>query len=233
MKQNKLVIVVLVIIAVLFIIGLSSGVFRDKEKSGDKLTMSKAQAYKKRWAASLNEKMSSFRTPLDTGRLSDRAICPQPPGSARVINLGPDRSIELDSELECSIKIAESKDDEDLESAILTVGGGNAALKVAYPGIGACSKSRGMKSSFKTIKTPIVTPGLGKIKQPKVKQGLTPPKYELIVAYLPADNEKVNETYCSAVEKINLAVLKKGGTIVMKCTGCDRQKKKTIRVKLE
>jgi hypothetical protein len=235
MKQNKLVLVVLVVIVVLFVVGLSMGLFHGDEEHENGMTMDQAQSESQKdgWIASLNDKMSSFRTPLDRGRLPDKAICPQPPGPDLGIVLGRDGSIKLDNELECSIKIAASKDDEDLESAILTVGGNDAALIVAYPGIGACPKSRGVGVSLKKFKTPKVAASIGKIKQPKAQQGLTPPKFELIVAYIPADNEKVDGKYCTAVEKVHLAVLKKGGTIKMKCTGCNRQKKKTIHVKLE
>ncbi len=233
MKQNKLVIVALVVVAVLFILGLSSGFFRDTGQNDNELTMSKAQSYKKGWIASLKGMMSSTRTPLDSGRLPKKAKRTNPNIPGPDINLGADGTVVLGNELEYAIEIAPSKDDEDLESVILTVAGGRTSLKVAYPGTGDCPKPRGMGVALKKFKTPKVAAGIGKIKQPKVTGNFKPPEFELIVAYTPADIKKAEEEHCQKVEQVDIAVLKDGGTIKMKCTGCNRQKKKTIRVKLQ
>lgn len=233
MKQNKLVIVVLVVIGVLFVVGLSSGLFRKKEPDHDKLTMSKAESYKNKWVATLDTKMSSFSDPLDKRRLPNKAKCPQPPGPDLGIVLGKDGSIKLDNGLECSIKIAASKDGEDIEKATLTVENNAATLKVAYPGTEACTTDRGIGVSLKKkIVTPKVGVNIGKIKQPNVKKNLSRPQFELIVAYIPEESEEMNEVYCRAVKEVKLSVLEKGGKILMKCVGCDRQKNKAIRVKM-
>jgi hypothetical protein len=238
MKQNKLVIAVLVVIAVLFVLGLSSDFFRSDDDKDDDKSISKVEKFKDRWLGALDDMMAPFQDSLDSRRLPDKAICPQPPrGPDLGIVLGRDGSIKLDNELECSIKIAASKDDEDLESAILTVGDSDATLMVAYPGIGACPTSRGMRVSFKKMKTPMVASSIGKLKrpkiQPKVKPDSSPPRLSLTVAYIPKKKGEEQDSYCKAVKEVKLSILKEGGRIEMKCTGCDRKSKKSISVKLK
>lgn len=221
MKQNKLVIVLLVVLAIAFAIGLGSGVFRENGENDSELTMSKAKTYQDRWVSSLKKKLSFFSEPLDKRRLNRRAKCQT-----------ADRTYKLTDGKECSVSIAASSDGENIEEATLTVEGNNAKLFVAYPGTGDCKSDRGMKTAFKTIKTPKVAVGIGKIKQPNVKKDPSPPQLELVVAFMPGGTREVEESYCQAVKEVKLSVIEKGGTIKLKCNGCDARKKKSVIVKL-
>ena len=69
MKQNKLVIVVLVVIAVLFVLGLSSDFFRSEEDQDNDISMGKVEKLKDRWIADLDEAMARFQDSLDSSRL--------------------------------------------------------------------------------------------------------------------------------------------------------------------
>jgi hypothetical protein len=222
MKQNKLVIVVLVVIAVLFVIGLSSGLFRENGKKDDELTMSKADTLDDRWLVSLAKRASPFRDPLDRRRLAERSNC----------QVG-DRTYKLNDGNICEITIAPSEDAEKVENAVLTVADNNATLKVAYPTLDVCPASRGMKAPLKKMKTSKMTIGVGKIKHPVPQKDASPAQLELVVLYLPNEKGKKHENFCRTVDKVEVAVLRTGGKIQMRCRECMREPKMTVGVNLK
>ena len=114
MKQNKLVIVVLVVIAVLFVLGLSSGAFRNKDKKNDDLSMSKAQELKNSWIGNLDDVMAPFRSSLDIRRIKKRPECQVSDGIYKLTG----------KQDTCRIIIA-AKDGADIEEAVLSVKEGN------------------------------------------------------------------------------------------------------------
>ncbi len=115
MKQNKLVIVVLIILAVLFALGQSANLLRDKKEN--KFSLDKAKKY----IGFIDRAMARFSPVLDSGRLKN-SVCKT-----------VDKPYTLTNEDACDINIDESKDKAKFEKAILTVKPDNVKVKVPYP----------------------------------------------------------------------------------------------------
>jgi len=226
MKQNKLVIVVLVVIVVLFAVGLSSGLFRKKEPNHDKLTMSKAESYKERWVATLQEWMSPFDSKLDPARLIALNNCK--------IDKSTNRLTLTKNKPACNFKIAE-QDGDSVQKAVLSVKTGNVKLQASYPEGKACATTaRGTRVSLNRFNQPKAKIGMTKIKPGVVVQGgvVTSPKLlTLDVIYKPAGSNEQSKQ-CEGTGDIDLAVLEKGGTLNLVCTGC-KEKNRSIIVALE
>jgi hypothetical protein len=223
MKQNKVVIVVLVIVALLFVLGLSSGVFRSKDDKDDNLTMSKAEKQNAGWMAWLNDAMKPFRHSLTRERLAERATCQT-----------GDRSYQLTDEKACDIPIAPSIDGEKVENAAITVKDPKVRVQLAYFSDEKDSEStRGMPISLGKVKTAKKVIDIGKFRPPRVPTGSIQAPLELTVVYLPKGEEnKPNKTM--AVEgEVRLTVLEKGGTLRLQCSGCNKQNQRVIEVKLK
>lgn len=224
MKQNKLVIMVLVVIAVLFVLGLSSGAFRNKDKKNDDLSMSKAQELKNSWIGNLDDVMAPFRSSLDIRRIKKRPECQVSDGIYKLTG----------KQDTCKIIIA-AKDGADIEEAVLSVKEGNVNLQVPYPDDEPDpTVSRGPQilpgrlDRAKTI-TDIagIRPGIG-------LPGVSQPTLQLSVVFIPADgpaNGDDKKTRWEVTKEVNLMVLEKGGTINLECKGCSDKQTVTVTLK--
>ena len=221
MKQNKLVIVGLVVIVVLFVVGLSMGLFHGEEENENGMTMRQAQSQMDGWIASLEGALSSFRRKLDRGRLSPEDDCK--------INQTTYKLTENAST--CDIAIA-AKDGATVQKAVLSVKTGNVKLQVSYPKDMDCATStRGLGVSLNKFKQPKAKIGMTKIK-PGVVQGgvVTSPKLlTLDVIYTPAGKDEQSKR-CEVTGDIDLVVLEKGGTLKLVCKGCDNNRSVTVEL---
>jgi hypothetical protein len=223
MKQNKVVIVVLVVIALLFVLGLSSGVFRSKSGNDDKLTMSKAENQNTGWMAWLDKAMKPMRHSLDSRRLAPRATCQT-----------GDYTYQLNDEKACDIPIAVSSDGVDVENAEISVAGQNVSVVLAYSSNEKDSEStRGMGVSLNKFKTPLKMTDIGKLKPPKVQPSSPQPPLELTVSYFPGGKVEAPNKTKKVEGKVGLTVLERGGTLRLQCKGCNRQQKRAIEIKLQ
>jgi hypothetical protein len=226
MKQNKLVIVVLVVIAVLFVLGLSSGVFRDKEKNDDALTMSKAQFYKERWVASINGALSPMGDKLKLGRMIVPAECKADGQSFKLTRQTPSCDITIKVKKRASV-----------QKAVLSIKTDRVRTRVSYPDDQPCApaaavSTRGTLASGNKFKKLKLNPNLGEIKPGRVKGGDTGALQALTldVIYTPRGKSEQSKR-CVVTGDIDLAVLEKGGTLRLECKGC--QDDKSIVVALE
>jgi hypothetical protein len=228
MKQNKLVIVVLVVIALLFVLGLSSGVFRDKDDGDDKLSMSKVQELKERWIGSLDRAMDPFRSGFDNQRLDNWAI------DSRT----GERTFTLSDDKEHITKIA-AQDGDGVEKAVLSVVNNNAKINVKimvpYSKDESCPKStpRGVLTSFNKLKKSKANINIGKIKPGRVTTGTIQKPLELSVVYTPAisDSEKAKIHRCEERGDLDLTVLDIGGELDFQCKGCNPNRTVTVTLK--
>jgi len=223
MKQNKVAIVVLVIVALLFVLGLSAGVFRSKDDKDDTLTMSKAENQNAGWMAWLNDAMKPFRPSLDSRRLA-------PPATCRT----GDRSYRLTDEKTCSIPIAASIDGEEVENADITVADPKVRVQLAYFSDEKDSEAtRGMPVALGEVKTAKKMLDIGKFRPPRVPSASSQPPLELTIVYLPQGEEKEPNKAMAVEGEVRLTVLKNGGTLRLKCNGCSGQNQRVIEVKLK
>jgi hypothetical protein len=227
MKQNKLVIVVLVVIAVLFVLGLSSGVFRNKDDKDDKLTMGKVQKLKESWLGSLDGAMDRFRSGFDNQRLDKWAVDGQT----------GERSYTLSDDKEHITTIA-AKDGAGVKKAVLSVVNDSARIsvkiKVPISKEDPCPEPtpRGVPTSFNKLKKSKAIIDIGKIKPGRVTTGTTQQPLELYVVYTPAipDSEEAKSKRCEETGDLDLTVLDMGGELELKCKGCNPNR--TVTVKL-
>jgi hypothetical protein len=220
MKQNKLVIVVLVVIAVLFVLGLSSGVFRNKDDQDDKLSMSKAEKQKGGWMAVLDGAMEPFRSGLDGRRLSMRPDC----------QIG-DQAYQLTEQMnKCDIFIA-AKDGADVEKAVLSVKDSQVKVMVPYPDDEACPQAtRGVRLPLGKVKTSKAVADFARAKPGHSQGGASQPPVKLSVIYVPAGADET-KARCEVTGDVNLMVLAQGGTLRLECDGCDNQRTVTVTLK--
>lgn len=223
MKQNRLAILVLVIIAVLFVLGLSSGLFLHKDEKDNDLSMSKAQELKASWLANLEGVMSPFRSSFDIRRIKHRPECQVSDGIYKLTG----------KQDTCKIIIA-AKDGADLEEAVLSVKEGNVKLQVPYPDESDPTVSRGPQilpgrlNHSKTI-TDIagIRPGIG-------LPGVSQQPLQLSVVFMPAEgsaNSDDKKTIWEVTKEVKLMVLEKGGTINLECKGCRDNQTVTVTLK--
>ncbi len=219
MKQNKLVIVVLVVIALLFVLGLSAGVFRDKDNQDDELSMSKAENQNTGWMAWLDSAMEPFRSGLDSRRLSMRPDC----------QIG-DQTYKLTGQKkECDIFIA-AKDGAGVQKAVLSVQGGPVKVIVPYPDNEPCAKAtRGVRLPLSKVKKSKAVADLARIKPGSSQGGALQKPVELSVIY-PADQDEA-EARCEVAGDVDLMVLAQGGTLKLKCKGCENNRTVTVTLK--
>jgi len=225
MKQNKLVIVVLVVIALLFVLGLSAGVFRDKDNQDDELSMSKAENQNTGWMAWLDGAMEPFRKGLDRRRLSMRPDC----------QIG-DQTYKLTGQKqECDIFIA-AKEGAAVEKAVLSVQGGQVKVMVPYPDDEPCAKAtRGVRQPLSKVNKSKAIANFARIKPGNIiKPGNTPggtfqQPLELSVIY-PADQDEA-QARCEVTGDVDLMVLAQGGTLRLKCKGCDKNRSVSVTLK--
>jgi hypothetical protein len=221
MKQNKVAIVVLVIVALLFVLGLSSGVFRSKDEGN--LTMSKAEKQDTGWMAWLNDAMKPFRPSLDSHRLA-------PPATCRT----DERSFRLTDEKACDISIGPSFDGEAVENADITVEDPKVKVQIAYFSDEKDSEStRGMPASLGKVKTAKKLIDIGKLRPPQAATGSIQAPLELTVVYLPKGEEKEPNKTMPVKGEVRLTVLETGGTLRLKCKGCSAQNQSVVDVKLK
>jgi len=219
MKQNKLVIVVLVVIALLFVLGLSSGVFRDKDNQDGELSMSKAKNQNAGWMAWLDGAMEPFRSGLDRRRLSMRPDC----------QIGDQTYRLTEQKKECDIFIA-AKNGADVQKAVLSVKGGQVKVLVPYPDDEPCAKAtRGVRLPLSKVKTSKAVAGFVRIKPGNTQGGASQQPVELSVIY-PADQDEA-EARCEVAGDVDLMVLAQGGTLKLKCKGCENNRTVTVTLK--
>ena len=224
MKQNKLVIGVLVLIAVLFVLGLSSGVFRDKNANDDELSIEKAQALKDRWIGSLEDVMARFRDPFDLDRLNE----PAPP-DCKI----EDGVYKLTKENDnCTVKI-EAKKDADIQEALITIKEDNAKLMVLYPEkIDGAADARGPRISIGKLKHSKTLADLVKTRPQLGQKPHSPKPLKVKAVYVPDGGEEQTGKWEETTE-IKLMVLEKGGTISLKreCDNCGNDQPVTVVLK--
>lgn len=222
MKQNKLVIVGLVVIVVLFVVGLSMGLFHGEEENENGMTMRQAQSQMDGWIASLEGALSSFRRKLDRGRLSPEDDCK--------INQTTYKLTENAST--CDIAIA-AKDGATVQKAVLSVKTGKVKLRVSYPDDQECiTSSRGApRASLKKFKQSKAKINMSKIKPGKVKVGGGTSQSALIldVIYTPTGADE-QPGRCVVTGDVDLMVLDKGGLLKLVCTGCDNNRSVTVEL---
>jgi hypothetical protein len=216
MKQNKLILAVLVLIAVLFLLGLSSGFFREKDENDNDLSMRKAVELKNSWIGSISEKMDPFRRSLDMDRIKKRPECQ--------VN---DGVYKLTGKQGCCRIIITEKAGADVEYAVLSAKEKNIKLLVLYPDNEPCPQTaRGSKIPFDKFKHSEVITDIGRIR-PGLGQPVVPQKnLFLSVVYVPiGENEekakcgaKVN--LCEIEDEVNLTVLGNGGILRLQCENC-------------
>ena len=219
MKQNKLVIVVLIIIALLFVIGLGANLFRNKEDKNNGLSMSKAGELKNGWLGSMESAMAVFSDALDSSRLQKRSNC-QTDG----------RTYKLVDESTCEIMI-DRKNGAEFEKAVLTVEDADVKVLVPYPDDEACPETtRGSGISLKKFKRPQAPAGTAEIRPDRVQPGASRQPLQLSVVYIPkgGDEEKAK---CEVTEDIGLTVLEEGGKLRLQCEGCNKNRTVTVTLK--
>ena len=227
MKQNKVAIVVLVVIVLLFVLGLSSGVFRDENDKDDNLTMDKVQELKESWVGSLDRVMDSFRSGFDNQRLDKWAEDSQT--GERFYTLSDDNE---------HITTITAKDGAGVEKAVLSVVNDNARInvkiKVPIYKNKSCPEptSRGVRTSFIKLKQSKAVLNKGKIQPGRVTTGTKQQPLELSVVYTPAisDSEEAKSKRCEEKGDLDLTVLDMGGELKLKCEGCNPNR--TVTVKL-
>jgi hypothetical protein len=225
MKQNKLVIVVLVVIAVLFVLGLSSGGFRKKDKKDDDLSMSKAQELKKNsWIGNLDNLIAPFRSSLDFGRIKKHPECQVSDGIYKLTG----------KQDTCNIIIA-AKDGADIEEAVLSVKEGNVNLMVPYPDDKSDpTVSRGPQILPGRLKHSKAITDIAGIRPGAGLPGVSQQPLQLSVVFMPAegpangDDQKIR---WEVTKEVKLMVLEKGGTINLECKGCRDNQTVTVTLK--
>jgi len=219
MKQNKLVIVVLGVIALLFVLGLSSGILRDKDNQDGELSMSKAENQNAGWMAWLDGAMEPFRSGLDSRRLSMRPDC----------QIGDQTYKLTEQKQECDIFIA-AKDGAAVQKAVLSVQGGQVKVLVPYPDDEPCAKAtRGVRQPLSKLKTSKAVADFARIKPGNTPGGAFQKPVELSVIY-PADQDEA-EARCEVTGDVDLMVLAQGGTLKLKCKGCENNRSVTVTLK--
>lgn len=216
MKQNKLVIAVLVLIAVFFLLGLGSGFFRDKDDNDDELSMRKAVELKDSWVGYIFDKMAPFRTSLDMERIKGRPACQVNEG---VFKLTGNRNC-------CRIVIT-GKSGADAEYAVLSTKEKNIKLKVLYPDNEPCPQTaRGPGIPLGTLKHPQVATDIGRVRPGLGQPGVSKKELTLSVVYVRKGEDETkakceaNVKLCEAAEEVNLTVLEMGGILRLKCEDC-------------
>jgi len=210
MKQNKLVIVVLVIITVLFILGLSSDFFRGDDDKDDDKSISKVEKFKDRWLGALDDMMAPFQDSLD---------------SHNTFKLTKNRK-------KCTIAIAR-RDGAAAQKAVLSVKPGNVKVWIPYPKDEPCpTATRGSLITLGKFKQSKATIGFAKIKPGKIKPGqaqggTSQQSLRLDFIYTPA-GEDPQKARCEAAGEVKLMVLENGGTLNLVCTGCDNNRSVTV-----
>jgi hypothetical protein len=221
MKQNKLAIVVLIVLAVLFVLGMGSNLFRDKKDKDNELSMRKAGDLKNRWIGSMESAMAPFRSALDSGRLKKRSNCQT-----------GDKTYKLTDQDECYIIIERAKDGAEFEKAIVAVQEANVKVSVPYPDDEPCPiTTRGSAVSFSTFKQPKAITGIAKIKPDKFQADASQQSLELSVVYIPAGG-KEKKAKCEVTEDVSLMVLEEGGKLKLQCKGCNQKQDRTVTVTL-
>lgn len=226
MKQNKLVIVVLVIIAVLFVLGLSSDFFRGDDKDDDK-SISKVEKFKDRWLGALDQAMAPFQDTLDSRRLDPKEQCQIDDNTFKLTK----------NRKRCTIAIAR-RDGAAAQKAVLSVKPGNVKVWIPYPKDEPCpTATRGSRVTLGKFKPSKATIGIAKIKPFKTKPGKIKPgqaqggasqkSLRLDFIYTPAD-EDPQKARCEASGEVKLMVLEEGGTLKLECRGCDDNKSITV-----
>lgn len=196
------------LIAVLFMLGLGSGIFRDKEENDNELSIRKAEELKNRWIGSLDKMMALFRRPLDLDRIENRPQCQISDGIFRLMDNQP-----------CSIVIA-SKDGADLEKAVLSVQEKNVKIRVPYPDDESSPEMTGSsRISPVKLKPPKVTADIERIKPGMGHTGVFQQPPELSVVYTPVGVEEKKARW-EITKEVDLIILKEGGTLKLQCKGC-------------
>jgi hypothetical protein len=222
MKQNKLVIVVLVIITVLFILGLSSDFFRGDDDKDDDKSISKVEKFKDRWLGALDDMMAPFQDSLDSRRLDPKEQCQIDDNTFKLTK----------NRKKCTIAIAR-RDGAAAQKAVLSVKPGNVKVWIPYPKDEPCpTATRGSLITLGKFKQSKATIGFAKIKPGKIKPGqaqggTSQQSLRLDFIYTPA-GEDPQKARCEAAGEVKLMVLENGGTLNLVCTGCDNNRSVTV-----
>jgi hypothetical protein len=219
MKQNRLAILVLVIIAVLFVLGLSSGLFLYNDEKENDLSMSKAQELKASWLANLEGVMSPFRSSLDLNRIKNRPEC----------QVG-DGIYKLTGSVNSCILIISAKSGAAVEKADLSIKEDNVKILVPFPDDETCpTASRGSRISFGRLKDTKAITEIDKISPGFGRPGVSEKSPELSVVYIPSGGD--DKTAECEVKKVDLMVLEEGGVLNLKCEGCSNNQTVTVTLK--
>jgi hypothetical protein len=219
MKQNKLAILILVIAAVLFVLGLSSGFFLHTDEKNNDLSMSKAQELKSSWIGSLGDLMSPFRNSLDIRRIKNRPEC----------QIG-DGIYKLTGSLDSCVIIISGKKGATVEEANLSIKEDNVKILVPFPDAELCpTATRGSGISFGKLKDSRVITEIGRVRPGFGRPGVAEKSPELSVVYVPSGGE--DQTAKCEIKKVGLMVLEEGGVLKLKCNGCSNNQTVTVTLK--
>ncbi len=225
MKQNKLAILILGIIVVLFILALMSGAFLHKDDQGTKPSMSKVNELRKSWIGKLDNTMAPFRSSLDIHRIKNRPACQMSEGVYKLTG----------SQDSCTIIIG-AKDGSEIEEAVLSVKEANVKFLVPqYPDDESTGEvTRGSRiltgkvNHFKTITE------AGRIRPEIIRPDVSAQPIRLSVVYEPADGSdggNGGKTKWVETEEVKLIVLNMGGTLKLKCENCTTNQTITVSLK--
>ncbi len=222
MKQNKLAVAVLILIAILFVLGLSAGIFRNKGEKDDELSMRKAEELKDRWIGSLDKIMAPFRKPFNFDRIENSPICQVSDGIYR-----------LKGKKTCNIIIGKKeKKDANIQQAVLSVEENNVKIMVPYPDSEPCPETtRGPGISIGKFKDLKVATNILEKRPGLVRPNVSQQELKLSVIYIPSGKKDDEKARCEAQEEVTLMVLEDGGTLKLKCENCSNNQTVTVKLK--
>ncbi len=210
MKQQKIAILVLVLLVILFIGGLSSGYLAGNNGSDGDFSIEQAKQMKDKWVGSLDNFLALFSQKLNTARLS-----PQPS-----IGQNKEKTYRLANAKERTIFISSAKKgDKEVQRATLRVKKDKAKMRVCAEPQNKSTRAMPKKKVPATFATNIIRPEMATV------VGLQ--KIALVdIWYVPTGKQKGNQ--CEQSEELPLAVLEEGGKLIMKCHNCSNKRSVTV-----
>lgn len=218
MKQYKLVIVVLCVVALLFVLGTVSGFFAGRKASENELTFDSAQKYKKTWVAAIQRFLAPFFS-LDDNRIQPLSI-----GSAGK------RAYRLTDDNVHDIAILR-KSGAEIETAVVRVKENYAKMFVRSSEISNTATTGASRASVEiATRTAINVPT-------RIRPGRIPgnishsvQNVRLSVRYF-TDEEENGSLASEQTDEVRLAVLEDGGTLRLQCKGCSQNRPVTVILK--
>lgn len=215
MKQHKLVLMVLAMVAFLFVLGTGTGFFAGRKASDNKMTLDSAGKYKKTWVAATQRFLAPFFS------LDDKRIQPLSKGPAGK------RTYRLTDDKVHDIAILR-KSGAEIESAVVRVREDYAKMIVRFSEGSDAAKSRDPRKRIKFATRPQINVS-GKVKPGRIHGDISQPvqNVELSVRYF-VDEEETDSLSSEQTDEVRLAVLEGGGTLRLQCRGCSKNRPVTV-----